>query len=846
MTEPGRPTGGQHLAAEQLDSLAAASDDAIEVLAGPTPFGLTGWVSFEVSLDLHGLAHAVGGITVRPRERFYLDVPPQFPFKPPSVRASHARWSGTPHVQWATTLCLYAAPSVQWQPGDGMRGLLDQLRRWLERAAVGDLDPDALPLHPPVAYAGGTERIVVRADVGNRAPWATAPPASAASLVALCADRGDGRLDVEAWLPLDDYRRAVSSDDPPRAASGTPLTAAAGVFVDSALGFEYPNNARDLSDALQSAGFSRDDLLDMISVVAHGNARTTTARREASGAPESDKPDPVTVIVGTPSRRMVAGGPRLAHLVAWRLDELGTSVADLRGDITGRDPGVYGDLQRRVRELGERWLTLGVPAQWVRVLEDRPEVTVRRDAGSSLEWVRSKTVLVFGCGALGAPIAEACVRAGAARVNLVDDGTVTPGILVRQPYADEDIGEPKAMALARRLAAIRNDCAVLPEPADAITSYLQPGRGTGRFDVIIDATADASVRAAMEFARASDQDPWPPVITVLIGHDARRGVVTICKGDATGAGLDALRRFGLAARTTHSDELADMADDLYPARPRDEPFLPEPGCSAPTFVGSHAEVTALAATMLVAAMDVLIEHSAAAMTAVAVRLGGRQQTRLQWPQDVVVPTADGTHQVRISEQAMHTMRAEARRGARIRGPLIETGGTLLGQIDDAARVVFIDAATPPPPDSRLSAVHFEHGVVGVAETVAHHHRRTGGVTGFLGMWHTHPCGAAHPSPTDKAGMASLVTPVADGPPRALLLIAGGDDEVWRGWLAAADGSDSPTVGPDIYARLVRRREESAAVPVAPPAGNYFPGGWCTPPSTPADMPWWQFWRRVRG
>ena len=57
-----------------------------------------------------------------------------------------------PHVQWQHLICLYAAPSVEWLPADGMRGLLDRLIAWLRRAAAGDLDPEDQPLHPPVAY----------------------------------------------------------------------------------------------------------------------------------------------------------------------------------------------------------------------------------------------------------------------------------------------------------------------------------------------------------------------------------------------------------------------------------------------------------------------------------------------------------------------------------------------------------------------------------------------------------------------------------------------------------------------------------------------------------------------
>ncbi|WP_438947484.1 ThiF family adenylyltransferase, partial [Streptococcus pneumoniae] len=52
------------------------------------------------------------------------------------------------------------------------------------------------------------------------------------------------------------------------------------------------------------------------------------------------------------------------------------------------------------------------------------------------------------------------VRSGAARLHLVDYGIVTPGVLVRQRFANSDIGSAKASALQARLQAIGLDCAV--------------------------------------------------------------------------------------------------------------------------------------------------------------------------------------------------------------------------------------------------------------------------------------------------------------------------------------------------------------------------------------------------
>ena len=67
------------------------------------------------------------------------------------------------------------------------------------------------------------------------------------------------------------------------------------------------------------------------------------------------------------------------------------------------------------------------------VYETRPETTTRRDPPAPTRWLAGRRVLVLGAGALGAPVAESCVRGGAAEVTIVDSGRVHPGILVRQP-----------------------------------------------------------------------------------------------------------------------------------------------------------------------------------------------------------------------------------------------------------------------------------------------------------------------------------------------------------------------------------------------------------------------------
>ena len=830
---------GPDLAERQLRAFAAVSGGSVEVLA--TQDTKTGRL-FTISMDTSGLP-AGAGIAVRDRERFQILAGARYPYRPPVVSVPHRRWAGTPHVQWGRQLCLYAAPSVEWVPSDGMDGFLERLSVWIVRAAAGTLDPDGQPLHPPVAYpTTGAGVVVVHPDVGDRAPWAPAselgpPPAGVA--VASCTVTGD-RVDVLEWTDWATAYGRVLADGFSPFLGGRPLLVMPLLLISADLGFEYPGKAWDLATALDGAGFGPEDILTALAnaIIVNRLLRITQVQADpqAAGDPvgagagddEAGAPLLTALLIGTPSRRV--GGARLTHLAAWSLGYPGRVLAGAYADFQSK-PGDR-ELLAKVGEITLDWLK-DAAVTWMRVLENRPEITCRRDEGSPPAWLAGKRILVLGCGALGAPAAEACVRAGAAAVHLADNGLVTPGILVRQPYHDSDIGQLKAAALAARLAQITPRRVVEGYPGNVLNTFLRPDHDMSRFDLIIDATADAGVRAAIEGKRRADGQPWPPLVSMIIGHDAARGLVTVALPESTGAGGSALRQVALHAFASPG-EWADIADEFFPAEPRTEMFFPEPGCSAPTFTGGYAQTTALAGLLLNEALLVVSAPTAIPGRtgfAAAVRIGAAADTRgtsrTHWGPDII--TVDDTfgYQVRLSPAAITEIRTEARRGARVRGPRIETGGILLGAIDDAAGVIYVDRVTGPPPDSFLSATYFRHGQASTGEAAAARLAGSRAMTGFVGYWHTHPGGHAAPSPTDTEGMASIVTP--DGRrQRALMIIVAGTAGQWDQWMIGREAL------PAVFARLVPRDGETARRPggvrlaQALPAGPFFRGGFSGP------------------
>lgn len=800
------------LAGRQLADLAEASAGAVQLLSSDRDDARE-ITTFLVSLDTHGIETANGGIRVRDRERFRIDVQDTFPAVPPTVRSDHQRWAGTPHVQWRRQLCLYAAPSVEWNPSDGMRGLISRLNLWLQRAAASELDPDGQPLHPPAVYTDYANGFVVlRPDIGSLAPWVT-PAGDRTRVVYGRCTRRDSRVDVQDWLTIEQLRDLFSAGELTAiGADGREAFFAPLILISDTLDMEYPDTARGLVESLAESDFSKEQLLDALVL-------TRAINSLAGAALDGDDAVPVLMFLGTPARRVEAGG-MLAHVTAWNFDALGAKITKLVGMVSPENS----ELSTEIRDLADQWLQIA-KIRWMVMHEARTEVTNRRDTGSSAEWLRGKRVLVLGAGALGGPIAEHCVRAGVAQLHIIDKGAIGPGILVRQPYADADIGYNKAERLAARLSLIRNDFEVTGSRENVVSGIVRKPEHLLDFDLVVDATADIGVRVGLESVRAANRAVWPVTITALFGHTAQRGVAVISRSGAAGGGHDLLRRLAIDTSTKAQPGWEEIASDLFPNPPRTERFFPEPGCSAPTFTGSAMDTVGLASALFAAALGGIASRPELSMFAVGCDLtpgaAGVRPRVIEWTDDLVLPDQTGEYEVRISGRALNEMRTEARRGRRVREDRVETGGMLLGSLDGATQTIYVDSVSGPSPDSHLSRTYFDHGTEGTQDIIDVFRRTTADRVGFVGMWHTHPFGPASPSETDELGMSEIVALDGTGR-RALMVILGGPEDVWRSWLDSGGA-------PDVYARVVERKASapsvvSRSIHVMHP-GRWFPGGY---------------------
>ena len=714
------------LAGEQIREIADASDGAVQIHGEVKRAGI--YHQFEISVRFDGLQRTEDGLHVRAREAFWVFVPPTFPFDYPLVETPHVRFSGFDHVQWRRQLCLYGS-SADWSPESGMYGFIKRLDAWIRDAAVNNLDPNDAPLHPPVAYPTVNRLFVPRVDtplVGG-SPWFG---------LAELRERNQ-RTEIIGWKDLGQER---------------PAHFAPAILLHTDLPFEYPETVHALLNELKSHGIDYAPFILQL----------------ASHAQHSDAGTSLTVVLGTPMRRVAPGGPALQHLAVWEIsaddaDKLRELNISVRVDDTAQRTAAI--------EAVVSW-SVNANVGWCMVREMRPEVTRRRDDSSPMAWFRGKRVAIWGCGAIGSHVAESVVRAGAKTVELIDNKTVTPGLLVRQGFEDADIGGFKADALAKRLKRIEPDLEAVVSTDDLIP------RITGsdpipNMDLVIDCTASLAVRTALEHA-LRDVGTRSAIASLAIDSQAGSAIATLSTPNHSGGTLDLVRRLKLEA--CRKPALSNVLEAFWPKSRSGERFQPEPGCSEPTFIGSNADLAGLSARMLNSVARAIAEPCDCHTGAGWLFEESGPVHAFAWHSDHTLRDKGRSYSVRVSSHAAREMRGWAKRSVRTAGATIETGGLVFGELNEAAGVLWVTDVEGPPPDSHAGEDHFTCGTEGMEEAAHERHCRFRGSVDCVGSWHTHPTSAPQPSDVDTGAVAQLLGDSGSSRRTCLVLILSGDPD----------------------------------------------------------------------
>lgn len=511
-----------------------------------------GNVGIRIRLRTGDLEHVAGGLALNDEEDVLLVLPESFPLQPPEAHVEHERFVGSAHVLQGTRLCVYLNPTQEWHPNKGIPGFMEDLWSWFDDATAGRFDPSRALFHPVGGVAHhtpGTPLIVVRAAHGFQAQTFS---------VAHLTSRTSERLDL----------------------------------VDSASAGSEPILLVTLSGPLRyGAGMTIGDLLSRVQRLGH------------------PKPEAIATLLAQSTTRGSSGSPAYFLLAVPFPSGSGTMDHHL---IAGRLPAQAADRLRQLvakagalAEVSQNELPLDTTIEWCRVSDERQTIATRRDATRPVSALLGANIEIWGCGGLGAWMAEFIARAGARHITICDPYPVVGGLLVRQNYVEDDVGQSKADALAERLRSIRDDLVVTVR--DSVT-YVLAG-DLPACDLLVDATVNLSVGACI-CAVWSTTSNHPVVARVAIDS-------------ATAAiGMAAIARPPDEPTIEEVDEQAGVLVSGRPALERFEAFwrppsrveelVPERGCSVPTFHGSAADLAATAAVLV----NLLAPHIKAERTGV--------------------------------------------------------------------------------------------------------------------------------------------------------------------------------------------------------------------------------------
>jgi integrative and conjugative element protein (TIGR02256 family) len=723
-------TPGQNLALLQLRDIVAHSNGTLEIRGPVAESSVHGHIWVYLSLETK--RYRTGrGLAFRDREPIRLHIGSGFPLERPNVYFTHKRFIGTPHVQWGNYICLYQSEETEYDPSDGMFGFVDRIEQWMRAAGNGRLDPDDAPLHPPIAYPSSPTRFVARVDTpveaSNQGIWIGRADLQKA--------RGS-RYDITGWTHLNDW----GDVDP-----GHPIAAA--ILFDKPLASEFPTKVSDLIELFEGAGLSFALLYSMLKVF------SLTGSDEESAY----------FVLGSPMRRKAAGEPLRPHLTVWQIEPV--TVKSLRAIVLS-----HGEDETARQEIAKWMVIAGV--KWCSVLEDRPEIVLRRDQRTPIAALFGRRILLLGCGALGSAVAEMVARSGAVALHLVDWAIVKPGVLVRQRYSESDVGLAKAHALCARLQTIGLKCEVTADTHDlseqALSRY-----DFADWDLVIDATASTRVTHRLE-EELKTQHLSIPLLSMSISARAENGSVLVRMPHFPGGPYHIARQAKLQAFARDADH--SLVRAFWPERGTVKVFQPEPGCGSPTFIGSAADIDHHAASLLNIGLSRLaaLEPAAASVDLVAapwLQTDSSEPYRMSFALTGYSNYTDQVHgyHVRRSPVAALDMASELKRIARTRSDKIETGGLMFGEIDDAHQMIWVDSVSGPPPDSIASEMQFVCGTAGTQTLNSFKSAASGKSSRFIGIWHTHPISRGSPSQDDLRAMVALLH-FQEFPPRQVVML----------------------------------------------------------------------------
>lgn len=643
-----------------------------------------------------------------------------------------------PTADRPASLCLYFDPPASvfrnWTP----QRFLQRILWWLERSAKDELHPIDQPVEG-LFFASRYELVLpwnydaLRADATQR----------------LATLRGPERPDHGVTF----YLEAIPSDGKVRLPPITHLSLDLPPIVHGTVAPD-PATLGDLSDVLQGRGVDlfaplRDELRSQIS---------------AAGVPVEQDTQHTVIVLHIPIQRKPDEPPYVSQQRAFLAltggYKLGESMGALflHGGKYFNAEGLFGVAPKI------EWRAQQVMP--VAVLRYSDSEAARRYSGITEPGPKG---LLIGAGSLGSAMLNLWGRSGWGQWTVVDKDHIKPHNLARHTAYAQHVGTPKAEVAADLHAAMSRGASTVTAVVTDTCNFTQEPMASAlrASELVIDAST------TLEYPRAvSAENAVPRHISVFITPNGNSAVL-----------LAEDRERKQRLRTLEAQYYRALIEQDWGGQHLDgaKAFWSGASCRDISVVLAYSRIQAHAST--------LAEQIPLA--------AGQAEARIRiWQRDPdsgattvhTVPVHDEEHR-RIGEfdafvdegvkQSLRAMR-------RAQLPQ-ETGGVLVGYYDFTLKAVIIVAALAAPPDSKGTRGGFKRGTEGLPERIAEISRRTTGIVGYIGEWHSHPpCHSARPSTDDLIQLAHLAqTMAADGLPGVQLIVGENDISLLQGTVLAS-------------------------------------------------------------
>ena len=399
-----------------------------------------------------------------------------------------------------------------------------------------------------------------------------------------------------------------------------------------------------------------------------------------------------------------------------------------------------------------------VPIFVLRVQRLRPETLRFRNNGVVDGTITCKTVALIGLGALGSMVADLLGKAGVGHFRLCDNDVLETGNTARHVGGISQFGALKTWVIMKRLldinpflefevADILNASAV--HSLEALERFIKP------VDLVVCTTADESAESVINQVALMGKK------TVLYGRSLRRAsmgrVFLVRPGqDACKACLAHYAISGRQGMKT-PDDWIDVPED-----PNDVIYHE---CGRPVIAGSGIDLSFTASLIARIALDVLEGKDSEnnhwlwsrnpasdidtrlskEMTIVAGTLAPHSECPACQEPDIV--------ELVMTEQVRHAIDAVS-----AESPDTETGGVLIGFVDDQRRAVAL-RATGPGPKAIKTPTEFRRDVEYIQAELDQAASELGPRGSYIGEWHTHLVPQLDPSPTDIESLFGISSAV---------------------------------------------------------------------------------------